>query len=367
MNVYAPLFEQLNDAVDLKTLQQIAASPLFVEHERLQALHALKGQDSSLLNFSTLKSGALPLFGKSLFPWGALPYPEEHALLGALLAQIENERPIAPGMRVYQQATLDHHQQPLQFLFAQEKGSSLQGLQKANADFFEALQVRPERSSQFIDQELGLIAIKTDISTLLCVGSGCKSGSGAFLYHDVGVVNMGPQLSPIGECLAFGIAGRAENLKLMQGEDEFALNFRSRLAANSTRSTGFLHLQDSGYSALWLEAEMRGNATQLHVNGQIIGTGSFEKGLFTIFGKGEVCSVARSHKLIPRSLNRYQGPVQQIHFESTLAKVSLEAPQGAVSMEVIPLAGDASFWGADFLVAYSLSEHAIELIISIEA
>ena len=61
--------------------------------------------------------------------------------------------------------------------------------------------------------------------------------------------------------------------------------------------------------------------------------------------------VNQSHRMVPRSLDRYAGPPSLVALE---CGVTLEMPEGAKQMEIIPLAGDDSFWNADFLVTFRI-------------
>ena len=178
---------------------------------------------------------------------------------------------------------------------------------------------------------------------------------GVFLHHDAGIINFGPQLIPLGECDGFGLAGKAQKVELQEDENHFSLSYQCRLSAPSGRETGLSHLKDSGYSAQWMEAALKGDLHSISLNTLFKGVDPSKKLLFTFFGKGKACFVAGSHKLNPGSLHRYQGPAQPLIFLGERGGVHIEALSGSSHMEVIPLAGDTSFWGADFLAAYILS------------
>lgn len=364
-NLISELFNLLaSDSPDLKKITELSTSPLLIEHELAHAAYALLSKRNHLgqpkLHLHPLKSGAIPLFERGFFPWGALPYPKEHALLGSLLVNLEElgDQVLVSNMASFQQATLDHHKKPIRSLFLQEGGALSHELEEANDVFFQALNMTPSDTHSFIDHEIGIIAKRTEHHTVLCVGSGCKSGMGAFLAHDVGIVNFGPQLLPLGDCGGFGLAGRGKNINI----EEQKLSYLCRLAVSSDRNTGFSKLQDSGYSALWLEAEMEANEKSLSLKVSLEGLRPLNTLVFTLFGKGKTCVVSSSHKLHPRSLDRYEGPVQSIEFCSEKGSVCVEGCSGFSSMEVIPLAGDESYWGADFLLALKFATPQIELV-----
>lgn len=281
-----------------------------------------------------LSSGACALFPNAFFPWGGLPYPKEHAKLGA---QLLDEK-----MANWQYQTLDHRSLPIFSLFNQERSGTFEELQKEVAAFLEKFP-QQERERLWIDEELGILRILEEEETFLAVGSGCKSGMGAHLYRDIGIINYGPQLLPLGDCSGFGLAGRPLFFKV---EDEM-LHYQTRLAAPHPRATG-LPIQDSGYSKLWIEVKQSREMTTCHFNG----FRSLDSCVFSFFLKTKACFVAGSHKLNPKSLDRYLGPPSLVTLEGGM---TLEVAEGATQMEVIPLAGDESFWGADFLVVFTFS------------
>ncbi|MFN0065410.1 MAG: hypothetical protein ACKVOH_04155 [Chlamydiales bacterium] len=301
------------------------------------------------------KTGAVPLFKQAFFPWGALPYPKEHAQLGYYLAQL-GEREIAQRMGEWQRGTLDFQGRPLFSLFLQERGATFAELVEANARFFQVIDL-VDPVDHFVDHELGIVRINTKVSTQLGVATGCKSGMGAFLYRDIGVVNFGPQLLPLGECCGFGLAGKPLQCEVAQNR----LEYTTRLAAPLDRSTEPFHLQDSGFSGLWLEAALQFHPGAMEFAAHFAGLSSLDPWLFSFFLKAQSCLVSGSHKLSPRSLDRYKGPSSTIAFFSEQGRMEIDM-QGCLDMEIIPLAGDDSFWGADFLVAFRCTQDVTCLI-----
>ena len=360
-NLLVELQSQLENGVDPKQIEEWRHSPFLEENELAQVAYALIAERNGLkplkLQLSPLESGAVPLFRRGFFPWGALPYPKEHAQLGALLVQLEDPeaKKIATQMARFQDATLAHDQKPIYSLFAQENAAMRRPLEEANAAFFEALALTPSHTLRFADHDLGLVSWKSPTATVMCTGSGCKSGLGTFLQSDAGILNFGPQLLPLGNCEGFGLAGRAQKMNLGVSEENFSLSYTCRIGAPHSRETGYGHLKDSSYSAMWIEAEIEGSINRLSFRGRIETFQPIDKVLFTFFGKGSACLVSGTHKLKPASLDRYVGPPEPLIFSGTDSGVYLGALPTAARMEVIPLAGGENFWGADFLVAYTLS------------
>ncbi|MEZ5315728.1 MAG: hypothetical protein R3E91_05955 [Chlamydiales bacterium] len=284
-------------------------------------------------------------FEEALFPWGDLPYPCEYAKRGFDLAQ-RGEIEKAKKMTRFYQATLDHYDRPIYSFFQQEKGGRFQELERASHAFLKACDVQPLSQYHFIDSQLGILYHRQEEQTILCLGSGCKSGMGAFFVGKVGVVNFGPQLKPLGDCSGFGLAGKGRNIEI----SENLLSYQCRLAAPHHRDTGISWLKDSGYCGAWIESRCAIDDNCLDITSRIEGFRPLSDFIFTYFMKAQTCYVAGSHKLTAHSLDRYQGPPQPIKIDGLVVNPC----EGFCNMEVIPLAGDNSFWEADFMISFKI-------------
>lgn len=355
------LFETLSDLLldpfpAEESVRALGKSPLLEEHEVAWAAYALLAKRTDLCDrLEPLPSGAIPLFSKGFFPWEGLPYPKEHALLGAYLVHL-GRREMAEKMAFFQQAACDHNKKPIHALFSQEGGVAYQSLEEAFQAFFAALDLPICDEIRFFDNELGMAQERTKERTILFTASGCKSGMGTILFGDAGILNCGPQFLPIGDCSCFGLAGRPHALFLKEEKSGFTLSYRTHLAFHHPRETGYSGLADSGYSGAWIEAEIEADQEKTSCKGTFKGFRPLEAFGFSFFCKASACYVAGSHKLNPRSLDRYQGPPQQIELKGQAGSVYIHPETGFSQMEIIPLAADESFWGADFLIACTFSE-----------
>lgn len=346
----------------------IGKSPLLHEHELAKALWTLNATMANMqppsLAFDQTAQGAIPLFKRGAFSWGGLPYPKEHAELAWTLHELGRASgemryvEMARKCAEWQQNICDHKGHPLVSLFLQEKGSTLSELTKAYTALFKAIP-QQQQPGIFADPEHGLMCKKSEQSTILSAGTGCKSGMGIFLHREVGVANFGPTLLPLAECKAFGLAGRAKKQTQQITEKGFVHSYQNSLSAIHQRETGFAHLGESGNSFLWIDAESICDSNSLIVKCLLQGCRPLQETLFLFFGKGESCVVGGSQKLRPRTLDKYLGPPAPIELRGE-GVVHLEGVQGLSKLEVIPLAGGEDFWGADFLVAYSLGQDAFE-------
>jgi hypothetical protein len=351
---------------------QLRNSLFLEDDELLQARFAVLAEQNGYPPFvpklSPLPSGAIPIYHNAFFPWGGFPYPKEHGRLGSLIARLSDSsmQKMAKNMFAFQQASLDHNLKPVCSFFEQEGRSTHSDLEKANANFFNSVGISPNPSSSFIDRSLGIVARKNNHTTIIGLASGCKSGMGTFLYEDGGIINYGPLLSSVGNCSGFGMAGRGQNIKIQEEMDNFFLSYFCRLAAPSQRHKSLASLEDSGFSGIWMHGEIEGNPKGLAIKCQFEGISALQQIKFSIFGRGSACIVASSHRLSPRSLDRYQGPSQSVKFMGEVGGVEIEAGEGVGKMEIIPLAGDNSFWGADFMATYMLCAPQISFYLKIQ-
>lgn len=328
-------------------------SSLLVQDQILvQALKALsQKRNGSAPNVSlppTSASGAVPLYPDGFFPWKSLPYPQEHARLGGCLAEL-GELGAAERLARFQRALCDHAGKPIPSLFCQEGKVRWEELEENTARFFDLVGM-PKLTPPFIDEELGLVREGNEGVSALITASGCMTGLGAFLSRSAGVLTYGPQLSTVGNCSGFGIAGRPSDWSLNQ--NEMCARYKNRLATPLRRETGIDFLQDAGFSGLWVDVEQKIGETFLQTRASIFGPGDQSPLNWTLFGKANTCIVAGSHRLSANSLDRYHGPIQSCVMEMPDGAVVITS-QSEGMMEVIPLAGDNSFWGANFLIAYS--------------
>jgi hypothetical protein len=176
---------------------------------------------------------------------------------------------------------------------------------------------------------------------------------GTYLFEDVGIINYGPHFFPLGEGDRFGIAGRCVEPDFQKKDDGgFSFSFQNRASFPHPRQPPLKNLEDSGFSGLWIKAKIEFQSSMLNIEIDYEGLKEFTEFAFVFFGKGKYCSVKKTHRLYPKSLDRYQGPSQEVTFYGSHSMLQIEAPQGSSVMEIIPLSGENHFWGADFLVAY---------------
>jgi hypothetical protein len=142
---------------DKEKVLKLGDYPYWEDHELAHALYALHCQRVDIpyppLAFQPLPSGAVPLYTKAKLPWGSLPYPKEHALLGKVLFLLgEKER--AKKIAGWQSMVYDHLEKPIYSFLQQEKNCGYETLVNACASLFECVPYCPQ--TQFYDLDLGI-------------------------------------------------------------------------------------------------------------------------------------------------------------------------------------------------------------------
>ena len=286
-----------------------------------------------------LRSGAFPLFAGFYYAWGGLPYPKEHAVFALQLKALGFEQH-AKKMACFQQAMLDSTGKVIPSFYAQEQTRGYYETTQLSKELIE--ECAPDSlPAFFVDEELGFARQEYTEGCALFFGSGCLSGQGAFLSRQGGVVNFGPQTTPLGDCSGFGIAGSAKQFQV----EEKRVSALSTLGKECERSFVLPQIKEAELGTQWLKAEADFEEDLLSLTCTQQALYKVEPITYALYLKGECCAVSKLHRLKPRSLDRYQGPPGEME----VGGVRIQFGKGVESLEVRPLAGDESFWGADFV------------------
>lgn len=101
----------------------------------------------------------------------------------------------------------------------------------------------------------------------------------------------------------------------------------------------------AAYPEVWLKMQ----ATEMGFGLQFVGLKPEFPISLALYVKGKSCEVG-NQILYPKSLRRFSGEAQEVSFEKK-GFVTTDQPR---RVQVIPLAGDQSFWGAEFLLSYPI-------------
>lgn len=357
------------------------------------------------------ENGMAPLFSSSIWPWAATPQQTFNAELGVLWSILgsicQNDKLSSAACRLSQWHlnTLNHYFHPFSGLLIPEDDFSLPQLLTVNYLLFHATAcfeqnaqmeyvaqrqlehlenalvnsetrihplyilleekiarlaeipsvVKMELPSAIEDKQISLVGIRSPQHSVVCVAAGGNTGLGSFYFHDTQIVSWGPHHYPLDDCSGFGVLTSISSENKIQVLEN--LNFRQHA---KVRLTDKPFLNDSQVifrmgkmSEIWIDVEQIFHNQKLDINTSWSSLEALKDVSFTFFVKAKFC-IVNGVTLLPKTLDRYTGKVGPVILEGDLGNLEIICDKNSGSLQVIPLAGQDNFWGADFLLAYSL-------------
>lgn len=195
-----------------------------------------------------------------------------------------------------------------------------------------------ELLSPNLDRSLGFLRYHHGEMSFAATASGFNTGLGSLHKKGIHIVSFGPHDAPLADSDHYGIFrpsnGSAEGFK--------------DLTLESSKLKGWTQT----LSRQWLFFEMKGEEE----NFELTIRHSHEKRIyFAFFISADGAHVGEECHLAPKALERYRGKNGTVLFTREGEEVTL-VPHFEGEMEVIPLAGKAHFWSAEFLIAFPLGE-----------
>lgn len=213
-----------------------------------------------------------------------------------------------------------------------------------------------------IDQSLGFLRYEYEDLSMACSVCGVSTGLGAIHKNGMHIVSFGPHFYPLADSESFGIYrtsnGSREGFKdLTMERSEDSCQFRgwSRLIMPgsphvSKQNFSFAHPGDQ-----WLFFDIKAEKENLEVGIRLDKCIDETPLTFTFFISADEACIEGQNKLLPGSLERFQGENAPINLIKD-GKITTIQPSFEGEMQVIPLAGKKHFWSADFLLAFPLTE-----------
>lgn len=360
-----------------------------------------------------LESGAALIDLQEFSPWLSLPYTPHHFEFGiflcllALMTKRQDLQEIVLRMAKWQLNTLDVHGAPLAGFFVREKDSQSLHYQYLSYLLFRGAAILDEEQHAFsavaqavlkklgdqskqqsetipplwplieswmeqfhisagqklklaehlYDPSTALAGYRTHKQHVVCTLHGEHTGLGSMRYGDVEILSYGPQYLPLEECRGFGIEGNALSDHGMRRSviewrpQSFTLKGCTRLVDQPSTSVFGM----GKFRGIWLEVAQEFKKPHFYLKTSLLGLDGWDSVAFSFFVKARRCQTHSDRILLPQTLERYEGEVQTIHFAGEEETLELRPLNFKGTMQILPLAGGANFWGADFLVAYHLS------------
>ncbi|MCI5052166.1 MAG: hypothetical protein MRY21_03395 [Simkaniaceae bacterium] len=183
--------------------------------------------------------------------------------------------------------------------------------------------------------------------------SGVGTGLGAMVKEDVTIVSFGPQIGSLGSSSGFGI------YNFFSADFERNRGWVRLVSPDGEGSSKTVSRAKLGQG--WMHVAM--DARSLKV--RFVGDFHSEPLYFVFYVNANKAHVDQKVQLLPDSLDRYDGRASRVRFEGVKNNFVIETKKQA-EIELIPLAGQNFFWGADFLLAYRInySEKCFEWLIN---
>ncbi|MCB1108438.1 MAG: hypothetical protein KDK44_02170 [Chlamydiia bacterium] len=203
------------------------------------------------------------------------------------------------------------------------------------------------------DPELGLCVHEDHGLKIALTAVGQNSGFGSLLRGDVGILSVGPSLFPKSD---FGLH--------LAPTDLGPLSEHKRLPGYNVQRHGPL-LHYAAWSRVICDqqhhwCELSAFCKQdIHLKMRFLDLkGKPFSALMAL--KADALKIGNQLELEPGSLKQYKGGAKTVALEGKDSQmVIIPGEQG--SMEIIPLASDSRYWGADFLLIYPFEPHAPHL------
>jgi len=189
-----------------------------------------------------------------------------------------------------------------------------------------------------------LVGIKREsvaMGTLFESSSVNRSGCLSYMKEGIGVISMGPSFFPLCDLNTFGIIGQATAKSCASFQKQFP---------NGKTEIGWMH---------WTKKEQ---GEFLSLVFRTIAPEELYPMALCVFIKAEEVAIQGGITLKPKTLDKYQDVVRAIHCKGD-GKIFTINPSHRGEMQVIPLAGGAHFFGADFLLAFVIGGERENLVL----
>lgn len=183
------------------------------------------------------------------------------------------------------------------------------------------------------DPYLGLGYFRSAEKSAAMTLCGFGTSLGVFRSKDVEIRAMGPQGFPLGNLESFGID--------RQPDGSFMTGWTRLAAAPEV----WMHLQ----------ADLQEGKFGL----KFVGLKPEEPIAFVFYVKAGSCA-AEGQVFKPKSLQRYTGAASSFVFRGKESQLKIESGS-SLKAQLIPLAGDGGFWGADFLLSFEIPPFASQV------
>lgn len=199
--------------------------------------------------------------------------------------------------------------------------------------------------------------------SLFFTSRGGGSGLGGFSYKSIEILTYAPHQYPLNEVQGFGINTMPRRTLKSQPcaaseKRELSLKGVSRLSNldSSEINPPWNRLREGAPQTVWVESEQTLKGNIITIDTKIRHFDAMPELAFTFFAKGSAVRMD-DVEAIPNQLRHFVMDVTRLEIIGENCTIRLfhhvdNMPVEQASVEVIPLAGNRAFWGADFLISF---------------
>ncbi len=227
--------------------------------------------------------------------------------------------------------------------------------------------IAPLQVSEAIGQKerahhLGFFRFDATPFQAVVTASGVNTGLGALHKEEVNIISLGPHFYPLADAERYGLyrlghmgQGGFKDIKMKEGESQQEIKGWSRLVEthSSLESRSSFSALCPGNQWMWFRLQARENGVHLTTYFPY-----FEEEnplAFVFFIEGDRVVIEGEPPLFPGIIERFSGKSRSLQVVKGKDKLQIVPKEGTEKMDVIPLAGQDHFWGADFLVAFAVT------------
>lgn len=211
--------------------------------------------------------------------------------------------------------------------------------------------IEPNLDAMIHYPDLPLMGQRHKKFNIISTVSGCNTSLGALQFADVEIVGYGPQKGHLGDPQFFGTLPNSHVKEVYQHyQSEHSYCLQAVLGLPSTNPNPYLRTWQ--HPSSWLKTKLQLQDDVLHIQVQPIAVDS--KFYFTFYVIAEQCLIKGQKKFLFQSLEQYDGKSSNVAFLSETKMLTIKPSFDDIGMKIIPLEGKASFWGANFLIAYAI-------------
>lgn len=204
-------------------------------------------------------------------------------------------------------------------------------------------------------ENLPIIGARSPEMDIITTLSGCNSSMGSLKLGDIEIVAFGPQVGELGDGMFFGSIAQKPSEKSFEVYEDDRHSCIKGLVGLPNNNSDMNHVKLWQQPGGWLEVKLLHQKRQLDINVKPIHPPNELYFVFYIIA--DQCLIKGQKKFLSNSLEQFQGPACNIAFLDKSKLITIEPSAECSEMKIIPLEGESSFLGANYLVAYPLKNN----------